>query len=116
MARSRPAGRTRPSRLPERSGSEAEPAAGRGREIPVGRVSGLFGVKGWVKLFSFTEPRERLLEYEPLLLGEPGSWRTVRLAEAPSYGEPIEAFDSSSRGAIAYRALAQEFRRRHGRT
>lgn len=42
--------------------------------------------------------------------------RTVRLAEAPSFGEPIEAFDSSSRGAIAYRALADEFRRRHGRT
>jgi len=42
--------------------------------------------------------------------------RTVRLAEAPSYGEPIETFDPMSRGAIAYRALAQEFRRRHGRT
>jgi chromosome partitioning protein len=42
--------------------------------------------------------------------------RTVRLAEAPSYGEPIESFDSSSRGAIAYRALAEEFRRRHGRS
>ncbi|MCB2223406.1 MAG: AAA family ATPase [Actinobacteria bacterium] len=42
--------------------------------------------------------------------------RTVRLAEAPSYGEPIESFDATSRGAIAYRALAEEFRRRHGRT
>jgi cellulose biosynthesis protein BcsQ len=42
--------------------------------------------------------------------------RTVRLAEAPSFGEPIESFDASSRGAIAYRALAEEFRRRHGRT
>jgi len=42
--------------------------------------------------------------------------RTIRLAEAPSYGEPIESFDPSSRGAIAYRALAEEFRRRHGRS
>lgn len=41
--------------------------------------------------------------------------RTVRLAEAPSFGEPIESFDPMSRGAIAYRALADEFRRRHGR-
>ncbi|MDX1690564.1 MAG: AAA family ATPase [Acidimicrobiia bacterium] len=41
--------------------------------------------------------------------------RTVRLAEAPSYGEPIEAFDEMSRGAIAYRSLAREFRSRHGR-
>lgn len=42
--------------------------------------------------------------------------RTVRLSEAPSYGEPIEAYDEMSRGAIAYRELAREFRRRHGRT
>jgi len=41
--------------------------------------------------------------------------RTVRLSEAPSYGEPIEAFDPMSRGAIAYRELGREFRRRHGR-
>lgn len=34
--------------------------------------------------------------------------RTVRLSEAPSFGEPITEFDSDSRGAIAYRAVAQE--------
>ena len=42
--------------------------------------------------------------------------RTVRLAEAPSFGEPIEAFDPNSRGAIAYRSLATEWRKRHGRS
>ncbi len=42
--------------------------------------------------------------------------RTIRLSEAPSYGEPIEAFDPMSRGAIAYRELGREFRERHGRT
>jgi len=34
--------------------------------------------------------------------------RTVRLSEAPSFGQPITTFDSSSRGAIAYRELAKE--------
>ncbi|MBA2281072.1 MAG: ParA family protein [Acidimicrobiia bacterium] len=34
--------------------------------------------------------------------------RTVRLSEAPSYGQPISAFDPTSRGAIAYRELAKE--------
>jgi chromosome partitioning protein len=34
--------------------------------------------------------------------------RTVRLSEAPSYGQPITAFDPSSRGAIAYRGVAKE--------
>lgn len=41
--------------------------------------------------------------------------RSVRLSEAPSYGEPIEAFDPMSRGAIAYRNLGREFLERHGR-
>ena len=34
--------------------------------------------------------------------------RTVRLSEAPSFGQPITAFDPSSRGAVAYRELARE--------
>jgi chromosome partitioning protein len=34
--------------------------------------------------------------------------RTVRLSEAPSFGQPIITFDPSSRGAIAYRQLAKE--------
>ena len=34
--------------------------------------------------------------------------RTVRLSEAPSFGQPISAFDPTSRGAIAYRELAKE--------
>src|SRR5688500_16890445 len=34
--------------------------------------------------------------------------RTVRLSEAPSFGQPIITFDPSSRGAIAYRELARE--------
>ncbi len=34
--------------------------------------------------------------------------RTVRLSEAPSFGQPIIAFDARSRGALAYRELAKE--------
>ena len=34
--------------------------------------------------------------------------RTVRLSEAPSFGQPIITFDPTSRGSIAYRSLALE--------
>ncbi len=34
--------------------------------------------------------------------------RNVRLAEAPSYGKPVNAFDKNSKGAQAYNALARE--------
>ena len=34
--------------------------------------------------------------------------RNIRLAEAPSHGLPVIAYDRSSKGAVAYRAMAQE--------
>ncbi len=42
--------------------------------------------------------------------------RNVRLAEAPSYGQPIHLYDRSSRGAIAYTGLAGEMIRRERTT
>ena len=39
--------------------------------------------------------------------------RNVRLAEAPSHGLPVNAYDKFSRGAVAYKALAEEIRRRN---
>ena len=36
--------------------------------------------------------------------------RNIRLAEAPSHGIPVTAYDRSSRGAIAYKAMAEEIR------
>ena len=34
--------------------------------------------------------------------------RSIRLSEAPSFGQPITLFDPTSRGAVAYRELAKE--------
>ncbi len=39
--------------------------------------------------------------------------RNVRLAEAPSHGKPINAYDSGSTGAAFYRSLAKEFMARN---
>ena len=38
--------------------------------------------------------------------------RNVRLAEAPSHGVPVTVYDRISRGSVAYKALAQEFKER----
>lgn len=40
--------------------------------------------------------------------------RSVRLAEAPSFGQPVVTYDPSSKGAEAYLALAQEVSARAG--
>ncbi|HWL66051.1 MAG TPA: ParA family protein, partial [Actinomycetota bacterium] len=40
--------------------------------------------------------------------------RSVRLSEAPSFGEPVLTLDPSSRGAVSYRLLAVEVEERYG--
>lgn len=40
--------------------------------------------------------------------------RNVRLAEAPSHGKPVSAYDRASRGALAYDAVAAEIIRKEG--
>lgn len=42
--------------------------------------------------------------------------RSVRLSEAPSYGQSIREYDPTSRGALAYQQLADEVQRRFGST
>ncbi len=38
--------------------------------------------------------------------------RNIRLAEAPSHGLPVTAYDRLSRGAVAYKALAEEIEKK----
>ena len=38
--------------------------------------------------------------------------RNIRLAEAPSHGIPVTAYDRLSRGAVAYKAMAEEIRKK----
>ena len=38
--------------------------------------------------------------------------RNIRLAEAPSHGIPVTAYDRTSRGAVAYKSMAEEIRRK----
>jgi chromosome partitioning protein len=38
--------------------------------------------------------------------------RNIRLAEAPSHGIPVTAYDRSSRGSVAYKAMAEEIKKK----
>lgn len=61
------------------------------RRVVLGKVGGLYGVRGWVKLWSFTDPVESLLDYRDLELGRDGRWETVRLVEGRRQGEALVA-------------------------
>jgi 16S rRNA processing protein RimM len=57
--------------------------------VVLGRISGLFGVRGWVKVFSYTEPREAVLQYKRLLLGKNGVWQSTKVAEGQRHGKSV---------------------------
>lgn len=49
--------------------------------VIVGRITGLYGLHGWVRVFSHTQPRERIGEYHPLYLQNKGEWRPIDVQE-----------------------------------
>ena len=57
--------------------------------VILGRIVGIFGVKGWVKVFSYTEPREAVLEYKGWLLQRNSRWEPVELAEGKRHGKSV---------------------------
>ena len=54
---------------------------GAAKRIVVGRIAGVFGVKGWLKVMSYTSPRENILNYTPWQLQLKDTWREVRVQE-----------------------------------
>ena len=57
----------------------------------LGRVAGLYGVRGWIKVFSYTEPRDAILEYRRWCLSTGGHWRQHTVREGRRQGKSIVA-------------------------
>ena len=55
----------------------------KGEKIELGKITGVHGVKGWVKVFSNTDPREGITKYSPWFLQHPningGQWREIKV-------------------------------------
>ncbi len=45
--------------------------------VEVGRFTGAWGVNGWVKVYSLTDPAEAIFDYQPWLVGEAGQSMTI---------------------------------------
>jgi 16S rRNA processing protein RimM len=59
--------------------------------IVVGRINGLHGVRGWVKVFSHTQPRENILSYRTWHLLRDGQWIATELLNGRQQGKGIVA-------------------------
>ena len=59
--------------------------------VVLGRIAGVFGVKGWVKVFSHTDPREAILEYQNWLLKSGDTWQPVTVEDGRRQGKSVVA-------------------------
>ena len=57
--------------------------------LVMGQVIGPYGVKGWVRVRSYTELAGELLDYSPWYLRESGTWRTTEVLEAKPHGKGL---------------------------
>jgi 16S rRNA processing protein RimM len=57
--------------------------------IELGIVGAPFGVRGWVKLHSYTEPPDRLLEHRSLKLRLGGAWRSYTIEASGRSGSGL---------------------------
>ena len=58
--------------------------------VVLGKISGLYGVQGWVKVFSYTEPRAAIVNYRPLYLQQPRQqWQADELEGGRAHGKGV---------------------------
>jgi 16S rRNA processing protein RimM len=65
-------------------GAAAEP-------VIVGKIVGLFGVKGWFKILSYTDPREQIARYQPWQVAVAGVWRRMDVENVQRHGKGVIA-------------------------
>ena len=61
------------------------------RRIVIGRVAGHFGVRGWFKIQSWTEPREKIVEYRRWLLQTGDGWQERQVTAGRAHGKNVIA-------------------------
>lgn len=83
------------------------------KRLIVGRISGVYGVKGFVRVFSETEPRAAIAEYPALWVERAGGWELLELESGRAHGRGVvlkfrDASDRDAAQALMGCALAIE--------
>lgn len=60
-------------------------------KILLGRVSAAYGIKGWVRIYSFTDPVEQIFTYKPWILTRQGNSQTKKVCQGRVQGKGIVA-------------------------
>ena len=70
--------------------------------LVLGRISGVFGVRGWLKISSYTRPKGNIFSYSPLLLKVGKDWQEIEIEDSQQRGDrlllKIKGIDSPEEG------------------
>lgn len=79
------------------------------RLVIIGRVAGVYGVRGWIKVLSSTEPPEAILDYPCWQVGSGSQWRPMTLTAGRRHGKGILAhLDSCDEREVARMLVGAE--------
>lgn len=59
--------------------------------VTLGRISGVYGVRGWVKVRSFTEPRANIVGFDAWTVRQRGDERTIEVEDGREQGANVVA-------------------------
>lgn len=72
--------------------------------VVVGKIGTPYGVKGWVKVFCYTDPIGQILEYDPWYLEDENGWRPIQVIDGQPHGKGIivklEGFDTPEQSRL----------------
>lgn len=57
--------------------------------ISLGRITALYGLKGWLKVHSDTSPRDNIVRYKQWWLGQHGKWQQIKIMDGRPQGKTI---------------------------
>ncbi len=59
----------------------------------LGKISGYYGVKGWLKIYSYTQPRENIVRYKSLKVkfAKNAQWQDIKLDSGKTHGKGVVA-------------------------
>lgn len=69
--------------------------SGTSEKVILGRITGVYGVKGWLKIFSYTDPMESIVDYSPWYIRpenrKNSPWKKVKLKAGKRHAKTVVA-------------------------
>src|ERR1700760_4337446 len=57
--------------------------------VIVGKIGATFGIKGWLKIISYTQKQNDILEYHPWYLENGKNWEPLQIIEGQQHGKGV---------------------------